>query len=412
METAEQPSEDQATKSSPNSSQPASTAASADKPELIVPDLEFIQETRLQAGESFKKCFQCATCSATCPISPDEAPFPRKEMMWAVWGMKERLVKDPDIWLCYQCNDCSVQCPRDAKPGDVLSAARSFSLQHYAFPRILGKMVASPWALPILLGIPVVLILALKFITGHVGFPGGEIVFEKFFPHHALDPMFIAAALWAVFASAIALARFWIDMQNGTPPPGQAAKTGFVASLVASFREIALHGKFRECDVAGARNLSHLLTFYGFIGLFITTTFVFFGLYAPKVLGQIGIAFPELTPLPLKLYHPVKILGNVSAIVFAAGLALMAIQRVSNKDKAGVTNYYDALFLGVMCVLAVTGIAAQLARLAGLAVLAYSIYFIHLTFVFFLLAYLPYSKFAHILYRTIAIFHAKRSGRI
>ena len=395
-------------------SSPTQTAPSDvgdNRPELVEPDLAFIQELRRLGGESFKKCFQCATCSATCPISPDEAPFPRKEMIWAVWGMKDRLVKDPDIWLCYQCNDCSIQCPRGAKPGDILSVARAFCLQHYAFPAILGKMVASPKFLPILLGIPVVLIVLLKIVTGHAGFPGGEIVFERFFPHHALDPMFIVATTWAAFASFLGLSRFWKDMKNGSAPAAKGELLGLIPSLIAAFREIAQHDKFRECDKASPRNLSHLLTFYGFIALFITTTIVFLGLYAPKVLGLVGVDFPELTPLPLKLYHPAKILGNLGAIAFAAGLALMVFQRASDKEKTGITNYYDSLFLGVMCILAVTGIGAQLARLAGVAFLAYSIYFIHLVFVFFLLAYLPYSKFAHILYRTAAIAYAKRTGR-
>ena len=89
---------------------------------VIEPDLEFIRDLSRQTGEPYKKCFQCGTCAATCPISPDMHPFPRKEMAWAAWGMKDRLVADPDVWLCHQCNDCSLRCPRGARPGDVLAA--------------------------------------------------------------------------------------------------------------------------------------------------------------------------------------------------------------------------------------------------------------------------------------------------
>ena len=54
---------------------------------------------------------------------------------------------------------------------------------------------------------------------------------------------------------------------------------------------------------------------------------------------------------------------------------------------------------------------AELLPPDGNASLAYPMYFVHLVFVFYVIAYLPYSKLAHLLYRPIAIIHAKNVGR-
>jgi quinone-modifying oxidoreductase subunit QmoC len=60
---------------------------------------------------------------------------------------------------------------------------------------------------------------------------------------------------------------------------------------------------------------------------------------------------------------------------------------------------------------AITGFLTQFARMAEASFWAYLFYGIHLVFVFYLLAYLPYSKFAHMIYRTVAMIFAEYSNR-
>ena len=117
---------------------------------LVKPDGEFLHSILDEGGEDLKKCFQCATCSVVCELSTGRKPFPRKEMIWAQWGLKDKLMADPDVWQCYQCNDCSTQCPRGARPGDVLAALRKQSVQHYAVPQFLSSWVNNTKRFPLI----------------------------------------------------------------------------------------------------------------------------------------------------------------------------------------------------------------------------------------------------------------------
>ncbi len=362
---------------------------------VIEPDLEFIDEISRLGGETFKKCYQCATCSGTCPISPDDNPFPRKEMVWAMWGLKDQLLKDPDVWLCHQCNDCSVICPREGNPGDILASIRAVAYKHFAFPSFMGRLLFEKKFLPLVFAIPAVILLAVLGITGHLAIPEGEIVYKKFFPHHYLDPMFILFSLLAIVGAVKGGMNFWNALHDGPRKPLKEGAMGFGPGLVATFQEIAGHTQFNECEKANPRFYSHLLTFYGFIALFITTTAVFFGIYL------FGLE------LPMSQVHPIKILGNLGAIAFLIGTGWMLYDRFTDEEKSGKSKYNDWLFIWIMFGLAVSGILTQVFRLTNTPNIAYPVYFVHLVLILCMIGYFPYSKFAHILYRTLAIFYYK-----
>ena len=61
---------------------------------LVEPDLDFINEVGALGGEDLKKCYQCATCSSVCELAPEDAPFPRRQVLWAQWGLVDRLATE------------------------------------------------------------------------------------------------------------------------------------------------------------------------------------------------------------------------------------------------------------------------------------------------------------------------------
>jgi hypothetical protein len=59
----------------------------------------------------------------------------------------------------------------------------------------------------------------------------------------------------------------------------------------------------------------------------------------------------------------------------------------------------------------VTGFLTWLSRVANAGSFAYIIYFLHLVCVFYIIAFLPYSKLAHLVYRTVAMGYAAYVNR-
>jgi quinone-modifying oxidoreductase subunit QmoC len=161
------------------------------------------------------------------------------------------------------------------------------------------------------------------------------------------------------------------------------------------------------------RKLAHMLVFFSFIGLAITTAWAVLYLYGYEIMHAMGKTPYSwlLGPSPYPLTDPVKWLANISAIALLIGIVLVINNRLKNAEKSGKGGYYDWLFIYIVFAVMATGILSELVRLADIAVLAYVIYFAHLVVVFFLFAYAPFSKMAHMLYRTTAMVFAKATER-
>ncbi|MBU3951448.1 MAG: heterodisulfide reductase, partial [Proteobacteria bacterium] len=137
------------------------------------------------------------------------------------------------------------------------------------------------------------------------------------------------------------------------------------------------------------RKILHMMVAFSFTSLaFVAGAFVF----ALYVLNSHG---------PYDQINPVKILGNVSGIALIAGSLLLIRERRANARQTN--GYFDWYLLGLALFLGITGMLTQMLRLADIAWAAYPMYFIHLLFAFNLVAFLPYTKLAHLVYRTVAI---------
>ena len=393
-------------------------------PYRVKPDRQLIEGVLAEGGEDLKKCFQCATCSVVCELSDGPRPFPRKEMIWAQWGLKDRLAADPDIWLCHQCNDCSTKCPRGARPGDVLAALRSQLVQHYAVPRFLGKWVSQVKYLPVLILIPVVLLVIALFLRGPLESVGLWAKILKFmdhqgfyadlFPHWLLIGFFSSFLGLAVLAALVGVVRFWGAMKAADQNAGTFAPTGGIgSSILTILGSIFRHDRFTKCQAHTSRRWAHLGAFYGFLALFLVSVWAVIALYMINPFIESDLHYP------FGFFNPWKLLANVGCIILIVGCVIAIRDRMKHKEEAGASASFDWIFVWLLLAVGSTGLLTEVMRYIaepaqpaeGLKFIAYAIYFIHLVCAFGLLIYLPYSKFAHIVYRTVALVYAEHSGR-
>lgn len=367
-------------------------------------DLNFVEGVLHHGGGDLKKCYQCSTCTVACPLTPDELPFPRKEMLEAQWGLRDRLVKNMDLWLCHNCNDCTDQCPRGAKPGDVMAALRSQTIEYYASSQAVAR-AAKTWAGNLKLFLfPVVLLAVLIYMlnsaNGFAFLDAKPIVYANMFPVAAIDTVFLLAAAFAFYNIVVSLRQFISGLREHYPPREDGES--LVQAMKGALKDILTHVDFKKCGPNQSRNLSHLLMMYGFIGLFITTNLVLVIHY----LHEFGVDIQD-TPFPF--FHPVKLLGNISALAAFAGVFLIVRDRM--RETNSVLTLFDWIFIVNMLLTVFSGIMSQVLRVADLAGAAFFTYYLHLIFVFYLLAYAPQTKFGHIFYRPAALVYARYAGR-
>ena len=297
----------------------------------IDPDLDFIKKIKSGGGDHLKKCYQCATCSVSCSLSSDMNPFPRKEIVYASWGLKDKLMADPNIWHCYNCGDCSQRCPRGVRPGDVLNAIRKEAICHYSKPSIFNTLIGDPKYIPLLLLFPAIVIIVIGLITGMLNFtPSKEdIVFANFFPIPLIELIFIPLSLFSALVFFVGLKRFATDMrgqffeQQGTKLSNKIDWIAWLKTTVSIFPSIVKHENFADCSNSKNRKLSHMMVSFSFVTLAGVAGAFVFALYVLKSHG------------PYSQLNPIKIIANLSGFVLILGsLMLMKIGFMTLKPRA------------------------------------------------------------------------------
>jgi hypothetical protein len=153
-------------------------------------------------------------------------------------------------------------------------------------------------------------------------------------------------------------------------------------ALFRTARETA-GGGMSDCEDA-QQWVGHLLIMWGFVGLFATTSLD---------------ALVNRPADPLPFLHPVRLLGNVTGVMFVAGLTLAMARRGLLASARAASIPADWVLLVTLWGTGVSGFVVQwYADNGDLPGTTWS-YIVHLVFVGGILASAPWTKFVHAVWR-------------
>ncbi len=357
----------------------------------------FIEEIKALGGESIRKCYQCGSCTANCPLTAKIKAFPRRTIRLVQLGLGERALRSPDIWLCSACLTCKAACPREADPYEIMAALRRLAYSKYSWlPGPTRNLTTSPKIVMMLTGFLGAVLLALVYSASQVSRAATAVNFATFLPFTFVDFAGIVLGLMVAFGIGMNGLNMWRMVGHSSDDPSQWTILQRLKSLTSVIvREVTFQRSLRNCNTGRLQWIAHICLIVGFAGAAITTTLVY-------ALNDGGAPFP--------LDHPVKILGNVSAALMLFGGAVLLFRRIFQKSAVGKTYFQDWLFLALLFVVAITGMLSEVTRLFNISIIAYPSYSVHLVSTALLLGLAPYTKFAHAIYRPLAMYAAKLRG--
>ncbi len=367
-------------------------------PILLEPDTGLIRDVMEAGGGDLKKCYQCATCAATCSLSPEDGAFPRKQMLLAQWGMKDEILKDPSPWLCFYCGDCSQSCPRQANPGETMMALRRYLTTQYDWTGLSRLMYRSAfWEIGVLV-LVAAFVVSLFTLPQNFGFgllnqsgplPLSTVMLDKFAPKetvHLGDT--IMAALLSFFLLTNA-ARMFVALTRGQKIPASLYFAQIGALIVQGVTQM----QWKNCNdgKAGRNWIRHLFLVSGYATIF-----------------TLVVVFLPWFQVENSSFHWTSVLGYYSTLVLIVTTAWMLLDRVGKRTEMHrFSHLSDWLFPILLFLTALTGILVNIFRLANLPMPTYVTYVVHMAIaVPMLVVEVPFGKWSHLLYRPLAIFVA------
>ena len=372
-------------------------------------DPTFLKEIEEYGAFDISACFNCGNCTAVCPLSEGLDSFPRRMIRYSQLGVRDRLIASKEFWLCYYCGECSDTWPRLAEPGEFMASARRYLISSFDLSGISRLLYTSKIFTAVFMTILTGLFsLVLLYDRGAMELTNPEMFqFISFEIIHYLGLAVIAAAVIIALVGVlrmIILLKGSLEYEQTEEKRAQKISSLF-SRLIPAVKnvaaELAALKRYRDCEEEPkspwyvSHWFIHWTIMWGFVGLLGATTIDYLLLlFADKVPGQ-----------PDPLWYPPRLLGNVAGLLLIYGTILAIIYRFTKPDK-----YYshsllsDWLFLWLLFLAGLTGFLVELAIYLPTGTMwEYIIFFVHVVVGMEIVILLPFTKFAHAVYRPLAL---------
>jgi len=376
----------------------------------VTVDPTLLPEIQRYGAFDVAACFNCGNCTAVCPLTGDDATFPRRIIRYAQVGMKAELLASKELWTCYYCGECSETCPRQAEPGEFMAAARRFAIASYDRTRLARTIYLQP-ILGTAIAVALAAVFAMFMYAAHGPQDGQTLALFQFIPSDLIHSLGVAVMVVVGLAGLAGLATMTHRIARsegvgwGTGLGSRAAMKRSVAALwmALGVESVGQRRYRKDCEAAQEpvawyrrRWLLHALTMWGFLGLFAATI-------ADYGLELLGI---KATGTPVPIWYPVRLLGTVAGAMLIFGTTMLILNRLQKANRSvRKSQSADWTLLALLWLTGLSGFALELALyLPNAPVWGYWVFLFHVAVAMELVLLAPFMKLAHVIYRPVALF--------
>ncbi len=350
---------------------------------------KLIERLERYGAQDVSKCYHCGNCSATCPFSQDPYIFPRRSMRLLQMGLEKLVESDLEPWLCYYCGECSKECPRDAEPGETMMSLRRWLTSRYDFTGI-SRLFYRSWKLELASIVVVALLTGLGFFfglsQGSIHHYDGADAFLPSARVHIFD--WALAALLALLLLANCARMWWLSI--GRDERAHVPLSSYFRKLYLLPLHFMTQMRYAMCERKRPWAI-HLVLMLSYLVMLILIVF-----FLKNMASGPGIDWR------------VHALGYISTAGLLATTGFILHGRIKKTETQYKHSHEtDWIFLILLIVVAVTGIVQHILHRCGLDMLANIAYLAHMmTAVPMLGLEVPFSKWAHLAYRPLAMYFA------